>query len=150
MSGELKACFHCGGNIEIRNPKRYCDHLYYPDSCKICKEISDLKAELSNAEAGRTNLKEQKLKLVREVAEITEGSNGWRKSYANSLDRFIILRDERDKLKAELAKRLTVDEGMIKNVIKDYMKKVYSYYSDVDMEKVAVGLTSAIAEALRK
>ena len=30
-------CEHCGGDIEIRNPSGYCDHLYYPENCKICK-----------------------------------------------------------------------------------------------------------------
>lgn len=31
-----KICLHCNGDIEIRNPSGFCDHLYYPDSCKIC------------------------------------------------------------------------------------------------------------------
>lgn len=30
-------CKHCGGDIRIRNPKGNCDHLYYPESCKVCK-----------------------------------------------------------------------------------------------------------------
>lgn len=32
----MKKCAHCKGNIEIRNPKGFCDHLYYPDACAIC------------------------------------------------------------------------------------------------------------------
>lgn len=24
-------------DILIRNPSGFCDHLYYPDNCKICK-----------------------------------------------------------------------------------------------------------------
>lgn len=31
-----KGCPHCGGDIAVRNPSGYCDHLYYPDNCKIC------------------------------------------------------------------------------------------------------------------
>ena len=31
-------CKHCKGLIKIRNPKGYCDHLYYPESCKTCNE----------------------------------------------------------------------------------------------------------------
>ena len=32
-------CPHCKMEIAIRNPSGYCDHLYYPDSCKICEII---------------------------------------------------------------------------------------------------------------
>lgn len=34
---ETMLCKHCGGNLRIRNPIGYCDHLYYPENCKICK-----------------------------------------------------------------------------------------------------------------
>ena len=30
-------CDHCGGPIAIRNPSGYCDHLYYPECCNVCK-----------------------------------------------------------------------------------------------------------------
>jgi hypothetical protein len=33
----LNICKHCGGDIRIRNPKGFCDHLYYPENCKFCK-----------------------------------------------------------------------------------------------------------------
>lgn len=29
-------CSHCNGDIEIRNPHGFCDHLYYPDCCSVC------------------------------------------------------------------------------------------------------------------
>jgi len=32
-------CKHCGGDIRIRNPKGFCDHLYYPDYCEVCTKI---------------------------------------------------------------------------------------------------------------
>jgi len=31
-------CQHCLGEIKIRNPKGYCDHLYYPENCSTCKQ----------------------------------------------------------------------------------------------------------------
>jgi len=30
-------CAHCGGDIRIRNPKGFCDHLYYPENCPVCE-----------------------------------------------------------------------------------------------------------------
>jgi|SRR3990167_11046796 len=36
-------CIHCGGDKQIRNPKGYCDHLYYPDYCDRCKELLNKK-----------------------------------------------------------------------------------------------------------
>lgn len=32
-------CKHCKGFISIRNPKGYCDHLYYPENCEHCKGL---------------------------------------------------------------------------------------------------------------
>lgn len=34
-----RKCPHCDGDINIRNPKGFCDHLYYPESCEICKQL---------------------------------------------------------------------------------------------------------------
>jgi len=31
-----KNCEHCKMDIAIRNPSGFCDHLYYPESCKVC------------------------------------------------------------------------------------------------------------------
>lgn len=28
-------CKHCGGDLAIRNPKGFCDHLYYPEFCSV-------------------------------------------------------------------------------------------------------------------
>ncbi len=36
----VKECKHCGGDIAIRNPKGNCDHLYYPENCKVCMTTS--------------------------------------------------------------------------------------------------------------
>ena len=32
-------CPHCKKDIRIRNPSGYCDHLKYPEYCKICEEL---------------------------------------------------------------------------------------------------------------
>lgn len=49
-----KKCKHCGGLIKIRNPKGYCDHLYYPENCKVCSQT------LKEAKKGRMRKKEKK------------------------------------------------------------------------------------------
>ena len=38
-----ETCPHCNQPIKIRNPSGYCDHLYYPENCKICQEIQSKK-----------------------------------------------------------------------------------------------------------
>jgi len=38
-----KICEHCNHSIATRNPSGYCDHLYYPDNCKVCKAREDRK-----------------------------------------------------------------------------------------------------------
>lgn len=34
-------CAHCKGPIAIRNPKGFCDHLYYPENCETCKKAKE-------------------------------------------------------------------------------------------------------------
>ena len=51
-------CTHCGKPIAIRNPSGYCDHLYYPDNCKICKRRKDTlenRRKFLKAECGFTD-----------------------------------------------------------------------------------------------
>lgn len=33
----MVACEHCKGDVAIRNPTGFCDHLYYPEYCKVCQ-----------------------------------------------------------------------------------------------------------------
>lgn len=35
----IKKCEHCGGNIAVRNPMGFCDHLHYPEYCRVCKRM---------------------------------------------------------------------------------------------------------------
>ena len=37
----IEKCKHCKLDIEIRNLSGYCDHLYYPENCKICSGWED-------------------------------------------------------------------------------------------------------------
>lgn len=32
-----RLCNHCGGDLDIRNPKGFCDHMYYPEYCLPCQ-----------------------------------------------------------------------------------------------------------------
>ena len=34
----MKKCKHCGYDTHIRNPSGYCDHLYYPEYCNVCRK----------------------------------------------------------------------------------------------------------------
>ena len=34
-------CPHCKGSIAIRNPKGFCDHLQYPENCKVCQKMRE-------------------------------------------------------------------------------------------------------------
>lgn len=35
---EKKICSHCGYPLGYANPSGACNHVYYPDNCKICKK----------------------------------------------------------------------------------------------------------------
>ena len=32
-------CPHCKKPIYLRNPSGFCDHLYYPEKCEVCKTL---------------------------------------------------------------------------------------------------------------
>lgn len=55
-------CKHCNMPVEIRNPSGYCDHLYYPDYCKICQKIQ------SNEKVIKTKIKKLE-KLIKEIKD---------------------------------------------------------------------------------
>lgn len=35
---EQEKCEHCHMSLNVRNPSGFCDHLYFPDNCDICKK----------------------------------------------------------------------------------------------------------------
>ena len=56
-------CSHCKMPIRIRNPSGFCDHLYYPESCEICKKADGKIREMRKGE-------------VEEIAQIIGSSSG--------------------------------------------------------------------------
>ena len=32
-------CDHCEGDVQIRNPQGFCDHLHYPEYCRVCQRM---------------------------------------------------------------------------------------------------------------
>ena len=46
-----EVCPHCGELKSIRNPSGYCDHLYYPENCEVCK-TGTIKKEVLPQEEG--------------------------------------------------------------------------------------------------
>ncbi len=47
QSQNVRECEHCHGDINIRNPMGFCDHLYYPEFCRTCQKLQKEK-ELKN------------------------------------------------------------------------------------------------------
>ena len=43
-------CKHCKEKVAIRNPSGFCDHLYYPDNCEICKRREVVEMEIREKE----------------------------------------------------------------------------------------------------
>lgn len=37
----MNLCPHCHGDIYIRNPKGFCDHLHYPENCEFCLRVAN-------------------------------------------------------------------------------------------------------------
>jgi hypothetical protein len=40
---DIGICKHCNGELKVRNPKGFCDHLYYPENCFTCGELMNPK-----------------------------------------------------------------------------------------------------------
>jgi hypothetical protein len=58
-------CPHCHGPIHIRNPSGICDHLYYPEYCKICEKLE--------ANGGRKTMEQEQVpKLITNYDELAE------------------------------------------------------------------------------
>jgi len=69
-------CEHCGGEIAIRNPKGYCDHLYYPENCEVCKDKHKPKRDLPEkwyvSDDEGFNVARQVIAVMRKQDEIIE------------------------------------------------------------------------------
>ena len=42
---KINLCQHCKGDLVIRNPKGFCDHLYYPKNCEVCRKDKKMKPD---------------------------------------------------------------------------------------------------------
>lgn len=62
-------CQHCNGDIRLRNPTGKCDHLYYPESCEICKDrLKPLPLTVAPAKTKTKNVVEPHLQRVEILA----------------------------------------------------------------------------------
>ena len=50
-------CPHCKGDLRVRNPKGFCDHLKYPEYCDTCKLIREFQKDFPELANSTTNLR---------------------------------------------------------------------------------------------
>ena len=50
-------CKHCKMTIDIRNPSGFCDHLYYPEYCKVCSKKSEKPKVIIEVQGGVAYIK---------------------------------------------------------------------------------------------
>lgn len=43
MSTEIKICEHCGRDTSIYYGPDHCNHVYYPEHCKVCRDREEYK-----------------------------------------------------------------------------------------------------------
>lgn len=71
-------CKHCNMPIRLRNPSGFCDHLHYPDYCKVCKKrILDKIEEQHHSpvvslKALKVWIEEHKLSMVDKVLDVSK------------------------------------------------------------------------------
>jgi len=63
-----KICKHCGYDIAIRNPSGYCDHLYYPENCEICKK-NEGKVSLAEQLIAKVDKLKAEMEVLREIVK---------------------------------------------------------------------------------
>ena len=49
-------CKHCNTPIAVRNLSGYCDHLHYPENCKVCQELLNPKKKIEKLRGGLSPL----------------------------------------------------------------------------------------------
>lgn len=60
----MNKCKHCGGDIVVRNPSGYCDHLRYPENCWVCSSPAAAGEELFD-EVGQWCMTELEMKNIK-------------------------------------------------------------------------------------
>lgn len=38
---DSRICLHCKGLVRLTNPSGFCNHVYYPENCQICRRTLD-------------------------------------------------------------------------------------------------------------
>jgi len=76
---DMKKCKHCGFDTHIRNPSGFCDHLYYPEYCDVCRkdhiDPSDKLVPLSGSGTCIAELQSKINELVKEVNKLKSEMN---------------------------------------------------------------------------
>ena len=103
-----RICQHCKMEIEIRNPSGFCDHLYYPDMCEVCK-----KANPTELESLRLQVKEleEAIKLLTEEIELVK--KAFREDIEVAIQTIKLLQEQN----TELTERAESAEEKLKNLI---------------------------------
>jgi len=61
-------CTHCGELVCLRNPSGYCDHLYYPENCELCKSTPEIELPtIAQLEADDETFKVNLVNWMRQV-----------------------------------------------------------------------------------
>lgn len=90
-------CKHCGGDLEIRNPKGNCDHLKYPEYCPVC-----LKAEHDRLGYIAGYYEVRIAELEQEVKDLEECDRATRKTLGETRQELSSLKEENMKKKKEV------------------------------------------------
>jgi hypothetical protein len=137
---EQFVCSHCGRDKRIRNPSGYCDHLYYPDSCKICQRMETKEPGVEKEpKVGEVDLIRQY--LDRYFCENCNTAGGCKvdcPNYGKAYDKLKSLIDSsRESAKREAVKDFA--RKLLKNSIQVNSQEKYEYVS-VDTIKTLAGL----------
>lgn len=82
--GVINICSHCKGDIAVRNPSGYCDHLYYPENCKTCGTPQEQKSLLDSIISWE-ELKDEEVPHDYEEMIVAVGRNNLRQQIRNRL-----------------------------------------------------------------
>jgi hypothetical protein len=74
-----KKCKHCGYDISIRNPSGFCDHLYYPENCEVCRNMTNPKFIPTSFEYKLKESLERIEKLIYGKSDDLIVGQGWEK-----------------------------------------------------------------------
>lgn len=73
----LAKCEHCNGDLEIRNPKGFCDHLEYPDYCNFCIDKASKKSVPPESDHSKFCPRKDKDAKTRSCAQAPAVKESW-------------------------------------------------------------------------